>query len=43
MPIYIDVSAAVHQRAGLARYASRIARTMVADHGDVFSFALFHP
>ena len=42
MPIYIDVSAAVHQRAGLARYASRIARTMVADHGDVFSFALFH-
>ena len=42
MPIYIDVSAAVHQRAGLARYASRIARTMISDHGDAFSFALFH-
>lgn len=42
MSIYIDVSAAVHQRAGLARYASRIARTMIANYGDAFSFALFH-
>jgi glycosyltransferase involved in cell wall biosynthesis len=42
MPIYIDVSAAVHQRAGLARYASRIAHTMITDHGQRHSFALFH-
>lgn len=42
MPVYIDVSAAVHQRAGLARYASRIARTMISEHHGAFSFALFH-
>ena len=42
MPVYIDVSAAVHQRAGLARYASRIASTMISEHHGAFSFALFH-
>ena len=42
MSIYIDVSPAVHQRAGLARYASRLARSLIAEHGQEHSFALFH-
>jgi glycosyltransferase involved in cell wall biosynthesis len=37
--IYIDVSAAVHGRAGLGRYAESLARRLVADHPD--RFALF--
>ena len=39
MTIYIDVSAAVHGRAGLGRYAESLARALVTANGD--RFALF--
>lgn len=39
MTIYIDVSAAVHGRAGLGRYAESLARALVAE--DPERFALF--
>ena len=39
MTIYIDVSAAVHGRAGLGRYAESLARALVATHPG--RFALF--
>jgi len=40
MPIYIDVSAAAHGRAGLGRYAESLARALLQRHPD--RFALFH-
>lgn len=40
MSIYIDVSAAVHKRAGLGRYAESLARALVRREPD--RFALFH-
>jgi len=40
MPIYVDVSAAVHGRAGLGRYAETLARALVAARPG--QFALFY-
>jgi glycosyltransferase involved in cell wall biosynthesis len=40
MPIYLDVSAAVHRRAGLGRYAESLARALVAAGPD--RYALFY-
>ncbi|MBM4429670.1 MAG: glycosyltransferase family 4 protein [Chloroflexi bacterium] len=42
MAIYIDVSAAVHQHAGLARYAASLARALIVHHGQEREFALFY-
>ncbi len=42
MTIYIDVSAAVHQRAGIARYAESLARTLLTDYGQERQFGLFY-
>ena len=42
MTIYIDVSAAVHQRAGLARYALDLTRALITQHGDEYAFGLFY-
>lgn len=42
MTIYLDVSAAVHSRAGLGRYAETLARHLVADESDGQSYALFY-
>ena len=36
MPIYVDVSAAVHGRAGLGRYAESLGRALVADTLNFF-------
>lgn len=38
--IYLDVSAAVHRRAGLGRYAESLTRALVAAHSD--RYALFY-
>jgi glycosyltransferase involved in cell wall biosynthesis len=38
--IYLDISAAVHRRAGLGRYAESLARALVAAHPD--QYALFY-
>jgi len=40
MSIYLDVSAAVHRRAGLGRYAESLARTLVS--ADPGRYALFY-
>ncbi len=40
MAIYVDISAAVHRRAGLGRYAESLARALVAAHPD--RYALFY-
>lgn len=40
MAIYLDVSAAVHRRAGLGRYAESLARALVSAHSD--RYALFY-
>ncbi|HIC88353.1 MAG TPA: glycosyltransferase family 1 protein [Anaerolineae bacterium] len=40
MPIYLDVSAAVHRRAGLGRYAESLARSLIAREPD--QVALFY-
>ena len=40
MTIYVDVSAAVHRRAGLGRYAESLAHALVAVHPD--RYALFY-
>ena len=40
MTIYLDISAAVHHRAGLGRYAESLARALVAAHPD--RYALFY-
>ncbi len=40
MTIYLDVSAAVHRRAGLGRYAESLARALAADHAA--ELALFY-
>ena len=42
MTIYIDASAAVHQQAGLARYARSLASTLVEYGGSKHSFGLFY-
>jgi len=42
MTLYIDVSAAVHQHAGLARYAASLARSLIGYHGDEYKFGLFY-
>ena len=42
MTVYIDASAAIHQRAGLARYASSLARSLVTYHGHQHNFGLFY-
>jgi glycosyltransferase involved in cell wall biosynthesis len=39
MPIYLDVSAAVHRRAGLGRYAESLTHALVSAHPD--RYALF--
>jgi len=38
--IYLDISAAVHRRAGLGRYAESLTRALVAAHPD--RYALFY-
>lgn len=38
MAIYIDISAAVHGRAGLGRYAENLARALVAANSERFAF-----
>lgn len=38
MPIYVDVSAAVHDRAGLGRYAGSLARALVEARPGAFAF-----
>jgi len=40
MPIYVDISAAVHRRAGLGRYAESLTRALVATDSD--RYALFY-
>jgi glycosyltransferase involved in cell wall biosynthesis len=40
MPVYVDVSAAVHGRAGLGRYAQSLTRAMVETGGE--DFVLFY-
>ena len=40
MAIYLDISAAVHRRAGLGRYAESLTRALVAAHPD--RFGLFY-
>ena len=40
MTIYLDISAAVHHRAGLGRYAESLTRALVAAHPD--RYALFY-
>ncbi len=40
MTIYLDISAAVHHRAGLGRYAESLTRALVAAHQD--RYALFY-
>ena len=42
MTLYIDVSAAVHQRAGLARYALDLTRALITQYGDEYAFGLFY-
>jgi len=42
MTLYVDVSAAVHQRAGMARYAESLARSLLADYGPQQRFGLFY-
>lgn len=42
MAIYIDVTAAVHQRAGLARYARTLAQTLASHHSQERDFRLFY-
>ena len=42
MHFYIDVSTAVHSRAGLARYAESLTRHLVADDGNRQDYALFY-
>jgi len=42
MTIYIDVSAAVHQNAGIARYAESLARALLTYHGQEHKFSLFY-
>jgi glycosyltransferase involved in cell wall biosynthesis len=42
MTIYIDVSAAIHQQAGLARYARSLARALLTYHGQEHEFGLFY-
>ena len=38
MAIYIDISAAMHGRAGLGRYAESLARALVQEHPERFAF-----
>lgn len=42
MTFYIDVSSAVHQRAGLARYARDLTRALITQYGDEHAFGLFY-
>jgi glycosyltransferase involved in cell wall biosynthesis len=42
LTFYIDVSAAVHQRAGLARYALDLTRALIAQYGEEYDFGLFY-
>jgi glycosyltransferase involved in cell wall biosynthesis len=42
MTLYIDVSAAVHQHAGLARYALDLTRALITQHGAECRFGLFY-
>ena len=42
MALYIDVSAATHERAGMGRYAENLAHALVRYHGQEHEFGLFH-
>jgi glycosyltransferase involved in cell wall biosynthesis len=42
MTTYIDVSSAVHQRAGMARYAASLARTLITRGGSAHRWGLFY-
>ncbi len=42
MTLYIDVTAGMHQHAGIARYAANLARALVYHHGEEHEFGLFH-
>ncbi|MGB9879548.1 MAG: glycosyltransferase family 4 protein [Anaerolineae bacterium] len=42
MAIYLDISAAVHQRAGLARYAQGLAHALLTHYGQNYRFGFFY-
>ncbi len=42
MTIYVDVSAAVHQKAGLARYARSLSQALADRFGSTHDFGLFY-
>ncbi|MEZ4865350.1 MAG: glycosyltransferase family 1 protein [Caldilineaceae bacterium] len=42
LPVTLDVGPAVHQYAGLSRYASRLAAQLLADHSDEVALTLFY-
>lgn len=42
MAIYLDISAAILQRAGLARYAEGLARALLIHHGQKYRFGFFY-
>jgi len=42
MTLYVDVSAAVHRRAGMARYAESLARALLQHHGQRHEFGVFY-
>jgi len=42
MTLYVDVSAAAHQRAGMARYSESLVRALLHHHGQQHHFGLFY-
>jgi glycosyltransferase involved in cell wall biosynthesis len=42
MTLYIDITAAMHQYAGIARYAANLARALVFHHQREQAFGVFH-
>jgi glycosyltransferase involved in cell wall biosynthesis len=42
MTLYIDITAAMHQYAGIARYAANLARALVYHHQSEQAFGVFH-
>ena len=42
LPVVLDIGPAVHQNAGLARYAERLAAHLLAGHGDEIDLTLFY-
>jgi len=42
LPVTLDIGPAVHQNAGLARYAERLASCLLSGHGDEIDLTLFY-